>query len=62
MTRCMQDFVALGGENCNTSLICLSSGSWIISSLWKIDFAAIFVMNLIQKKTHRAPMLLYDTI
>ena len=62
MTRCVQDFVALGSENCNAVSVCLSSGSWIISSLLKIDFPAIFVLNLIQQKPHRAPMLLYDTI
>ena len=57
----MQDFVAFGSENCNVAIVCLSSGSWITSSLRKIDFAAIFVLNLIQK-THREPMLLYDTM
>ena len=51
MTRCVQDFVALGSENCNAALVCLSSGSWITSSLRKIDFAAIFVQNLIQKNS-----------
>ena len=61
-TRCVQDFMALGSENCNTASVCLSSGSWITSSRRKIDFAAICVLNLIQKKPHRAPMLLYDTI
>ena len=50
MTRCVQDFVALGNENCNAALVCLCSGSWITSSLRKIDFAAIFVLNLIQKR------------
>ena len=49
--RCVQDFVALGSENCNAALVCLSSGSWITSSLRKIDFAAIFVLNLIQKNS-----------
>ena len=43
-------------------IACLSSGSWITSSLRKIDLAAIFVLNLIQQKPRRAPMLLYDTI
>ena len=51
MTRCVQDFVALGSENCNAALVCLSSGSWITSSLRKIDFAAIVVLNLIQKNS-----------
>ena len=51
MTRCVQDIVALGSENCNAALVCLSSGSWIASSLRKIDFAAIFVLNLIQKNS-----------
>ena len=51
MTRCVQDFVAIGSEKCNAALGCLSSWSWITSSLWKIDFAAIFVLNLIQKNS-----------
>ena len=61
-TRCVQDFMALGSENCNTASVCLSSGPWITSSRRKIYFAAICVLNLIQLKPHRAPMLLYDTI
>ena len=48
--------------NCNAASVCISSGSWIPSSMRKIDFAAIFVLNLIQHKPHRASMLLYDTI
>ena len=54
--------MALGSENCNTALVCLSSGSWITSSQWKIDFAAIIVLSFILLKPRRAPMLLYDTI
>ena len=48
--RCVQDFVALGNENCNAALVCLSSGSWITSNLRNIDYDAIFVLNVIQKE------------
>ena len=44
----------LGSENCNVASVCLSSGLWNTSSQWKIDLAAIFVLNLIQLKPHRA--------
>ena len=44
----------LGSENCNVASLCLSSGLWSTSSQWKIDLAAIFVLNLIQLKPHRA--------